>query len=291
MKAAINNDPVLSKLLIAEDGPLYSLVVKSLIDGDQVAADLAVVLTAYTVSTGLTLADERAAYTALNPSDTTPTDAELQTLLNNGIANFNAKGDYVSALGNIAGVDLVGADSITPSDNTVTPGTGDDVIVMGTTIAAAAPESSNDTVVYGLGFGNDTIVWFQAGALATGGDVLNLRGVGTKAGGTETVGAGAAPAPGTINFVTAGIDGSLSVHVQGTATDTASEIAALYADSGATSGATKTAVYIAVDATTNKGLVYAITDPAGTANVTATLAGTIDLADTLWSTLTVDNFV
>ena len=50
IKNAINNDAVLSKLLVAEDGPLYSLVVKSLIDGDQVETDLGVVLTAYTVT-------------------------------------------------------------------------------------------------------------------------------------------------------------------------------------------------------------------------------------------------
>jgi hypothetical protein len=39
--------------------------------------------------------------------------------------------------------------------------------------------------------------------------------------------------------------------------------------------------------------VYAVTDAVGTAagNVVATLVGTIDLADTQWSTLTVANFV
>jgi hypothetical protein len=65
-------------------------------------------------------------------------------------------------------------------------------------------------------------------------------------------------------------------------------VAALFADSATA----QTHVYIAVDTATNIGKVYAVTDAAGTAsgNVVATLAGTIDLADTLWSTLTVDNF-
>jgi len=292
IKAAVNNDAVLSKLLVAEDGPLYSLVVKSLIDGDQVVTDLGVVLTAYIVTTGLTLADERAAYTALNPSDTTPTDTELQALLADGKVQFDAKGDYVARFGNIAGTDLVGADSITPSDNTVTPGAGNDVIVMGTTDGGlTTTENSTDTVNYGLAFGNDTIVWFQAGLLANGGDVLNLRVTGTKAGGLETVGAGPAPAVGGILFVTANTDGSLGVYAETVATDTLAEVLALYTDSGATTGATKTAVYIAVNTLTNVGTVYAITDPVGTNNVSAVLAGTIDLADTLWSTLTADNFV
>jgi hypothetical protein len=292
IKSAINLDPVLSKLLVAEDGPLYSLVVKSLIDGDQVETDLGVVLTAYTVTTGLTLADERSAYSALNASDTTPTDSELQALLNDGKVQFDAKGDYVARFANFGGVQVVGADSSTPSDNTVTGAAGNDVLVFGTTIAAAANESSNDTAVYAAGFENDTIVWFQAGVRATGGDILNLTALGGTVAltGAKLDNSGVTPAANTILFATANTNGMVHVHPQTTGTDTATEIAALYSDSGNTTGSTLTSVYIAVDTTTNKGLVYAVTDPVGAANVAAVLAGTIDLADTLWISLTVDNF-
>lgn len=44
IKKAINDDAVLSKLLVAEDGPANSLVVKSLIDGAMNTTDLAVTL-------------------------------------------------------------------------------------------------------------------------------------------------------------------------------------------------------------------------------------------------------
>lgn len=292
IKAAINNDAVLNKLLIAEDGPLYSLVVKSLIDGVMVTADLAVTLTAYTVTTGLTLQDERNAYAALNPSDTTPTDVELQALLNAAKVLFDTKGDYVARFANNGATDIIGANSITPSDNTITPGSGNDVIVLGSTSAAAADESSNDTVVFTSGFENDVIVYFQTGALATGGDILNLTAIGGSVGGNgaKLDVAPAAPGAGTILFATATTDGMVHIHNQTPATDTATEIAALYTDSGATTGSTKTSVYIAVDTTTNRGLVYTVSDPVGAANVSATLVGTIDIADTDWLTFTVANF-
>ena len=47
-----------------------------------------------------------------------------------------------------------------------------------------------------------------------------------------------------------------------------------------------------VAVTGNIGKVYAVVDAAGTGagSVSATLAGTIDLSDTLWASLTADNF-
>lgn len=52
-----------------------------------------------------------------------------------------------------------------------------------------------------------------------------------------------------------------------------------------------TYVYVAYDAA-NIGKVYSVVDGVGTAagNVTATLVGTIDLADTSWAVLTGANF-
>jgi hypothetical protein len=288
IKAAINNDPVLSKLLVAEDGPAYSLIVKSLIDGTMVPADLAITLTQLDgTDTGkLSETDFLAVYASLNPSDTTPTRAELQQLLDAGKANFDARGDYTTRLARDAANDIAGAPSVTPSDNTITPGTGNDVIVLGTTVGASALLSSNDTVVYSGTFDNDVIVNFTVGPLVGGGDILNLTALGGTVGGVaaQLIG-GAAPAPGGIP---AAEDKTVRVHAETAGTDTAAEIAALYVDSGSTT-TSRTFVYVAV-LPTNVGKIYQVVDPAGAANVTATLVGTIDLADTPWATLTLDNF-
>jgi hypothetical protein len=68
---------------------------------------------------------------------------------------------------------------------------------------------------------------------------------------------------------------------------TAVQIAALFTDSATAINH----VYVAVNAT-NIGTIWQVADAAGTAagNIVATSAGTIDLADTAWSTLTAANF-
>lgn len=284
IKSAINNNVTLNKLLVAEDGPGFSLVVRSLIDGVQVVADLGVVVTAATAS-DLTPAQLNAVYNSIEPTDTTPTAAELQLLLGNGVANFNARGDYVTALATDGAINITGNNSTTPSDNRITPGAGDDVIVLGTTSAAAALESSNDRVVYNAVFGNDVIVNFQVGAAATGGDTIDFTGLGfTSATGT-VVGAFGAAAPLLGTEATA--DNALFVRIEDALNDTAAEIAGLFVNDAANVTA-KTWVYVAVNAA-NVGTVYQLTDAATTGGVTATLMGTIDLADTTWATLTTAN--
>ncbi|MCC7101131.1 MAG: hypothetical protein IT500_16245, partial [Rubrivivax sp.] len=69
---------------------------------------------------------------------------------------------------------------------------------------------------------------------------------------------------------------------------TAALVAGLYVDSATA----QTHVYVAVDTATNIGKVYSVVDAAGVGagSVSATLAGTIDLADTLWADLTAVNF-
>lgn len=288
IKAAINNNAVLNKLVVAEDGPAFSLVVKSLIDGVMATGDLAVVLTALdgTDSGVLSETEFLSVYGALNPGDSTPTRGELQDILNQGLANFNARGDYTTRLARDAAADITGANSVTPSDNTITPGAGNDVIVLGTTATLALLTSSNDTIVYAGNFDNDVIVNFQVGPLAAGGDILNFTALGALvAGAPGQYITGAAPAPGGIGTLE---DDTVRVHAETAATDTAAEIAALYADSGSTTGS-RTFVYVAV-LPNNVGRIYTVVDPVGAANVTATLVGTIDLADTLWGSLTVDNF-
>lgn len=286
IKNAINNNAVLNKLLVAEDGPGFSLVVRSLIDGVQVVGDLAVVLTA-AVATDLSVGVIQLASGAIDPADTTPTAAELQVFLNAGVTNFNNRGDYATALANndgTLGTSIAGGNSTTPSDNTVTPGLGDDVIVLGTTSAAGALESSNDRVVYSSSFGNDTIVNFQVGAAATGGDIIDLTGLGFTSGTGTVVGALVAVAPAAATEATA--NNVLYVRAEDVATDTALEIQGLFINDPANLLA-KTWVYIAVDATLNAGKVYQLVDGATTGGVTATLMGSIDLADVTWGSLVV----
>jgi len=285
IKNAINNNAVLNKLLVAEDGPGFSLVVRSLIDGVQVVGDLTVALTA-AVATDLSVGVIQLALGSLDPTDTTPTAPELQLLLNAGATNFSNRGDYVTALANndgTGGTSIAGGNSTTPSDNRVTPGAGDDVVVLGTTSAPGALESSNDRVVFSGSFGNDVIVNFQVGGAATGGDILDLTGVGfSVANGGTVVGALGAAAPGPATEATA--DNVLYVRVEDALTNEVAEIAALFINDAGNLTA-KTWTYIAVDATGNLGKVYQLTDGSTTGGITAMLMGSIDLADVAWTAL------
>jgi hypothetical protein len=270
IKDAINNNVVLNKLISAADGPANTLVITSLIDGVMSNANLGISLTLPALSGIVDVAGASAVY------GTAATPEAVLAAMQAALTAFNTKGDYVDQLaetGAFGGnVEVTGAASITTSDNTITPGEGNDVTVLGTTVGTDALLSSNDRVVFGAAFGNDTVVHFKAGSAATGGDVLVLSALG-----------------GSILGTAFNVNNSINVATEVTATNgTAALVAGLFADSATA----QTHVYIAVDAVTNIGKVYAVTDAAGTAagNVVATLAGTIDLADTLWSTLTVDNF-
>ena len=165
---------------------------------------------------------------------------------------------------------MTGADSTSSSDNTVTPGTGNDVIVLGTTARIDTLHSSNETVVYAADFGNDTIVNFAAAGVGI--DKLDFTALNGSA----------------ANFGSFASNKSIVVEAQTAANDTAAEIAALFTDSATAINH----VYVAYDIH-NVGSVYMVADAAGTGagNVTATLVGTIDLADTGWATLTAANFV
>jgi len=157
VKTAINSDPVLSKLLVAEDGPGYSLVVKSLIDGDIISGDnwmlenlhdIQVQMVAPTTMTAGDVAGMRAAWN--DPSIATEVDAlaalaDKATTFNTGTSYNQETLDY-------------GDWSYHVQDSIITGGAGDDVIVLGT------GEDSNDTVVYeGFNNGTDSIVHFTAG--------------------------------------------------------------------------------------------------------------------------------
>ncbi len=270
IKEAINKDPVLSKLIAATDGPANSLVVTSLIDGVLAEGQLAVSIA---MPTALTAADVSAAAPVYGVA---VNEAAVLGVLTASKTAFDTKADYSARHaetgaqgGNVA---VTGRASTTTSDNTIDGGANNDVIVLGTTVGVQALLSSNDTVVFQPNFGNDVVVHFKAGALATGGDVLNFSALG-----------------GTTLSTAFNVNKSVNVadEIGGTNT-TDILVAGLYTDSATA----QTHVYVAVDVATNVGKVYQVVDAAGVGagSVTATLAGTIDLADTTWATLTTDNF-
>lgn len=160
IKAAINGDAVLNKLIVAEDGPADSLVVRALVNGQLDEATLSVTLAAPD-ATDLTTADVGAYNAAHGVSLTT---AGLAALIADGVADFDADAiaEFEFAQGDFGDID--GEDSWHIGDTTITAGLGNDVIVLGTNYLA-----SQETLVYeGFGNGVDSILNFEAGAgLAT----------------------------------------------------------------------------------------------------------------------------
>lgn len=156
IKKAINEDAVLSKLLVATDGPANTLVVTSLIDGALVTGDLALGLVLPAAITAGEAAQLKVWWSDAAVVDGTSALAAMTTVK----TAFDAKADYATELS-----DVVGVASAHISDNTITGGAGNDVLVLGT------GAESNDTLVYtGLNNGTDSIVNFTAGDVAT---VLN----------------------------------------------------------------------------------------------------------------------
>lgn len=266
IKAAINNDAVLSKLLLATDGPGNTLVVTSLVDGVRSIAELSVALTAPTTVSASDVAAAAAAY------GVAATEAAVLAAMATAKAAFDTKADYVDQLaetGAAGGNTLItGAVSSSSSDNTITGGTGNDVIVLGTTVGIDGMTSSNEKVVYTAAFGNDTIVNFAATGL-----------------GIDTLDFTALKGSGAVAFGSLALDKSIVVAAETVANDTAAEVAALFTDSATAINH----VYVAYNAN-NVGNVYTVADAAGAGGVTATLVGTIDLADTPWANLTAANF-
>ena len=145
IKFAINTDPVLNKLLIAEDGPGRTLVITSLIDGVQQDANLFSDVVVSLSSTPLST-QQAVAASALSPTQA--------AALGFGVATSTGFGATLGGRFD-ANLDTNGANSLAISDNLVVGGLGDDVLVLGTGFG------SNDTVGYsGLGNGNDKIVNF-----------------------------------------------------------------------------------------------------------------------------------
>ena len=189
IKNAINNNDVLNKLLVANDGPANTLVVSSLIDSefDQFdEGDLAITIAAPTT---ISAADVQ----LLNSYYGTPggTEATHLTTYAASLLAFNTAGDYATQIAYDNGNEIYGDYSIHTSDNIITGGTGNDVIVLGTGLM------SNDTIVYegydqtsnGLN-DNDTIVNFVSSDFVIDPEVLTNLAVVTSV----TDGTGATPA-------------------------------------------------------------------------------------------------
>lgn len=274
IKSAINNDATLKNLLIAEDGPAGSLVVTSLIDGAQVAADLGVAIAVPVASTVFTTTEISGMATAYGSTAIT-TSALALAAMTTSLATYTTNGDYTSALAvNQAAVNITGADSTKASDNVVSPGTGNDIIVLGTTLGATVATSSNEVVTYAAGFGNDVIVNFDVAGM--GMDYINFSAF-----------VGSAPTVGAAYATTSNL---IAILAETTANDTTAEVDALVkALDAATSVAANKQLYIAVNAH-NVADVYSVANGTAVGDAAVTLQGSIDLADVAWAGLVAANF-
>jgi len=218
MKTAINGDAVLSKFLVAIDGPNDTLIVRSLVDGEFENVDLNVDLQAGTLPTGSALTQLQAAWEAFNNDSSI--GALVQGDLNaavDSIADTTGTGGYEglgaldntgaettaadSILGQIGGTDVVGADSSVESNNVINMGAGQDVVVLGT------GADSNDMLVYtGYNNGENTVLNFvqdtdgAAGVTATGVDFLNFTSYLTTEVDASGSGAGSSANPSPVSF-------------------------------------------------------------------------------------------
>ncbi|MDL2328514.1 hypothetical protein LJC71_02015 [Desulfosarcina sp. OttesenSCG-928-A07] len=144
---AINTDPVLGKLLLAEDGAGYSLLVESLIDGYYTTAD-DFSLSFYHVAAGST--------------------AHVDLAFTGEVYVQQAHEAFYDAAGNYLGYsDATGADFHYYGLSEVYGGDGDDVLVTGYADALVYAGAGNDTIVVG----NDTYNRIYGG---TGADIIVL---------------------------------------------------------------------------------------------------------------------
>lgn len=287
IKAGINNDPILSNLLEAADGPGNSLVVVAKSDGAHVATDLAIALTSVTVNG-----------TAATPTPLTNTAYTTPEFID------------------------IGGSSFTESDNTIMSGgdAANDLFVLSTTDAGAPSTAgglpdggplalsdlngaSNEVVKFAAGFGRDTIVNFDfgdaSGFVDAAEDVLDFSMITGTANTYVSTGATyeltSGDADGTIDFIDLA-----TVPVDGADAGSSIEAAEVVALFGAGDAVASDHILIIRDATNlsssvasdnNAGQVWHIVDgAAATGDVSATQIGTINLIGTDWLALTADNF-
>jgi hypothetical protein len=153
-------DNVLEEFLSVNDGPANTIAIHSLIDGEFAENDLAITMRAVNYS-GLSGAEQNAIVGVLRALDHDSTmnytTEQVQARLDAAVeiyANSGALDNF--AMATTDGTTLIaGSESWAVSDNLVTLGTGDDVIVLGTDY------ESNDMLVYtGSDNGKDTVMNF-----------------------------------------------------------------------------------------------------------------------------------
>ena len=170
IKQAINEDAVLSKLLVATDGPNNTLVIESLIDGEFAADDLDFTVASVDISD----------LSVVNQSEQNQIAAKYQEFVQDSDATIadaqTANADTVNAANGVTlsqatnGTDAI-VGSASGNDNTGTvidAGAGDDVVVLSTNAV------SNETVEFNGSFGKVTIVNFEDDSLTTGLDTLDF---------------------------------------------------------------------------------------------------------------------
>ena len=134
IKNAINSDPVLNKLLLAQDGPGTSLIITSVVDGTVVAGDLQIrvsgadlaTLPASELASVLESFKNFAGNSAATIGDANA--AEAATVLAANAVN----GVGATVIGTDLGVALVGSGSTAHNDSVINAGAGDDVVVLST---------------------------------------------------------------------------------------------------------------------------------------------------------------
>jgi hypothetical protein len=184
IKAAINSDAVLSKLLIAQDGPANTLVVTSLIDGVYNTGDLTFTVTAPTqaeiTASQVPFSEIYNAQRGLAAAATVPSTVSLASVVADQGTAFgtasSALGFWSPEIANDGVSAIVGANSVTTSDNLINAGvaaTGADVVVLGTTVGATELASSNETVTLSSLFGKQALVHFDA-TTGAGHDSINF---------------------------------------------------------------------------------------------------------------------
>ena len=115
IKNIINNDEYLSDMLVAEDGPSGTLVIRSLIDGERVTGDLSIAI-------GSELNASQQAFTG----DKAEVPGDLIQTMTGRLGGVQYAGESDS------GPSLVGADANGLNQNTVIDGLGADTIVLST---------------------------------------------------------------------------------------------------------------------------------------------------------------
>lgn len=284
IKKAINEDATLKALLVAEDGPGASLIVKSLIDGVMTpATDLGITwvhpVAAAAATTNpnantLSSVDVTGAAAAYGLTGAAANETNVLAEMAKAATLYTGNADYSPTVMATDGfVNVTGVDSTSTTDNLILPGVGDDIIVLGTagtnTATASKKASSNETIKFESGFGNDVIVNFSTAG--SGVDHLDFTALnGTAVGGLAT-------------------DKSIIIETPPVVTSTGAIDKAKIVDKFNANGniTAQNHVYVAVTAT-NMATVYSVIDAAGTTGSSIQEEGTINLAGASWLAIGAD---